>query len=295
MAASDVLTVRCWNDYGQENSLILTLPDSGGKKFLSFTASFVTFVGGAVWAITAYTIFQVRAGSSTHSVAHHQLNVHLSNSGTPGGFIWNCFRLLLAWRKTKMLHGFWVDCVIASLGALTIFLGFFAASIFSSQVSTGINDHVQIQSSGCGMFEVTETPVTPSQYLSATINPSCDSFVARELTWSSNYDATCPFRSGTCLLGDTEAFAMTTDMIDSHVSLGINAPTTERISFRRSTTCAPLHTANYTTVVPGQLPQERIQMFFYGNVSMPDVVLNTYNVSTYAIASASGYVLSYVL
>lgn len=319
MTSSSILTSKPWTDYGRQHGLVVTFPQADGKYLQSFTAAFISsIVGGAVWAIVAYIIFQVRAGCAPHTIVHHQLQVYLRNSSSPMLIIWNCFMLLVAWRGTKNLVGYWssvLACVAISSFALVNTIGFLAASVFSSDISSTIGDHVLVRSSHCGMWDVSDNPVAPSLYLSnyqlitqnrtniadayaracyhsGAADPSCNSLVARELTWTANHNATCPFRAGTCLLGDTAAFEMTTDAVDSHYSLGINAPPGDRITYRRRTTCAPLHTANYTTLVPGSLTGERIQMFFYGNVSTGNTIVNTYNISTYAIAAASGYVLS---
>jgi hypothetical protein len=319
MAANSILTSTPWNDYSRQHSLTLTLPESQGKQLLSFTAAFIsTIVGGAIWVIVVYITFQVRAGQPPHSVIHHQLQVFLRNSASPLITVWNCIQLLVAWRGTKKLHKYWnavLACSVVSVLALTVSLGFLAASVFSSEITNKVGNHVLIRSDDCGMWDISEAPTDNSLplsnyqsitqdrtniadayaracYHSNSTNPTCNNLVTRELTWTSNHNATCPFRSGTCILGDTAAFSMTTDAIDSHMSLGINSPPNGRITYRRITTCAPMHTANYTAVVNGTLPGERIQMFFYGNISSAGITFNTYNISTYAVASEAGYVLS---
>ncbi len=40
---------------------------------------------------------------------------------------------------------------------------------------------------------------------------------------------------------------MDTGLLDSHADLGINAPPQNRVSFRRVTTCAPLHATPWGT------------------------------------------------
>jgi hypothetical protein len=319
MAASSILTSKPWNDYSRPHGHTITLPEVYGKRLEAFTASFVsTIVGGAVWTIAAYIIFQVRAGGAPRTTIHHQLQVFLRNSGSALLTVWNCFQLLRAWRGAKKLHGYWsavFACGCVSLLAFAVAAGFLVASIFSSEIATSVGNHVLIQSKDCGMWDVSESPtdntlplsnyqsITQNRtnigeayaracYHSNSTNPTSDNLVTRELTWTTNYNATCPFRSGSRILGDTAAFAMTTDAIDSHLSLGFNAPAKDRVTYRRMTTCAPMHTANYTALVNGTLDGERIQMFFYGNVSSEGITLNSYNISTYSIASEAGYVLS---
>ena len=44
---------------------------------------------------------------------------------------------------------------------------------------------------------------------------------------------------------------MTSNMIDSHADLGINAPKHDRVTFQKVTTCAPLHQKNFATIAYG--------------------------------------------
>ena len=73
----------------------------------------------------------------------------------------------------------------------------------------------------------------------------CGQFIQRQLRWTSNQDAPCPFSSNICLLGDTTAYRMDTGLIDSHDGLGISAPKKERVQYRNATTCSPIQTRDY--------------------------------------------------
>lgn len=74
-------------------------------------------------------------------------------------------------------------------------------------------------------------------YEEATIPESCNIYYNITISYSEEHNASCPFLGEVCLYGQTSAYALNTDFVDSNV-LGINAPT--RYQFRRRTTCSPL-------------------------------------------------------
>lgn len=67
--------------------------------------------------------------------------------------------------------------------------------------------------------------------LQCTQNPQ------QQLPWNVNRNATCPFTNDLCIYGDLSAYEMDTGHIDSHQALGINAPKSERVQYRKVTTC----------------------------------------------------------
>lgn len=71
-----------------------------------------------------------------------------------------------------------------------------------------------------------------------TQNPlQCAQYSQQQLPWTVNQNATCPFTNGICFYGDSSAYEMDTGYIDSHEALGINAPKSERVQYRKVTTC----------------------------------------------------------
>lgn len=66
--------------------------------------------------------------------------------------------------------------------------------------------------------------------------------------------AACPFDLDMCLLGPNGSISFDTGLLDSHHHLGINAPKSERIQYRRKTTCTPLllDSSQYRIVTDGE-------------------------------------------
>lgn len=65
----------------------------------------------------------------------------------------------------------------------------------------------------------------------------CTQYPQSQLSWEVNQNATCPFSQDLCFYGASSAYEMDTGLIDSHVALGINAPKSERVQYRKVTTC----------------------------------------------------------
>lgn len=91
---------------------------------------------------------------------------------------------------------------------------------------------------------------------------------------------------------------MDTGPIDSHVVLGINTRPADRITYRKVTTCSPLHAKGYMTLwndtdsahtAYGDL----FQRFWYGPIA--NVSDYTYKYNTHAVVDNYGYALKYVL
>lgn len=74
---------------------------------------------------------------------------------------------------------------------------------------------------------------------------ACGTYPQPSLSYKVNQNASCPFQKGICKISDTAAFEMDTGLLDTHEDLGINAPQSERIKYRKLTTCAPLQTKNF--------------------------------------------------
>jgi hypothetical protein len=76
----------------------------------------------------------------------------------------------------------------------------------------------------------------------------CSLYPTVAVPWKEDREAKCPFRDGICA---RKASKMDTGMVDSHSVLGINSPVSGRVQYRKVTTCAPLLTGDYITVVVG--------------------------------------------
>jgi hypothetical protein len=66
---------------------------------------------------------------------------------------------------------------------------------------------------------------------------SCSSHVVPWITSTINRTATCPFAEKAC---DASTLSLDSELIDSSIHLGINAPPKDRVQVRRNMTCAPI-------------------------------------------------------
>jgi hypothetical protein len=73
---------------------------------------------------------------------------------------------------------------------------------------------------------------------------ACNEFMHRYLESKVNTTEECPFPGDVCI---TPAFSVDSGYVDSDIHLGINAPASNRISFRKKLTCAPVNADNYTS------------------------------------------------
>jgi hypothetical protein len=74
-------------------------------------------------------------------------------------------------------------------------------------------------------------------YGNQTAVGACNQYYNRTVSYSEEHNASCPFLGDVCLYGQTSAYALDTDYVDSNV-LGINAR--KRYQFKRRTVCSPI-------------------------------------------------------
>jgi hypothetical protein len=115
----------------------------------------------------------------------------------------------------------------------------------------------------------------------------CGIYPVPSLKWTSENNVTCPFpKSTACWGGETAAFKMTTEKLDSHIHLGINAPESRRIQYRKETTCSPLvqqrSRLNGTSGVPGMGNDGDVLLEYeYGSVGNVTTYSYRYNIHSY--------------
>ena len=85
----------------------------------------------------------------------------------------------------------------------------------------------------------------------------CTQYPQQQLPWKITQNATCPFTHDICIDGVSSAYEMDSGPIDSHDALGINAPNSERVQYRKVTTCKlafqPFMPNPYRTRVAGHV------------------------------------------
>jgi len=127
---------------------------------------------------------------------------------------------------------------------------------------------------------------------------SCGKAPVPSISWTSDQNATCPFESGTCIYGDSAAFRMVSQRINSHFDLGINAPSAGRIEVEKTTTCAPVRTRSFVQALNSSdprfygRPDDTIAEYYYGPVV--GITNYTYAYNDHAAFDNNGYTLTAV-
>lgn len=248
--------------HGRVLGSTLTLSSRNGNLLTAFLAVFVAAAGTAAWRIISFTLHQMRASAQPQDGIHHQQQIVFKNTGSPETAAWQFLRIFYAWRKIAR-RSFWRSVPLAML-ALATLAAFGTAGVFSSEVTKAAGSDVLVRSGNCGNWTGTgfssdgllrkalNDTIVASTYSRACYNVQssalqCNQYAKQQLPYAVIQNTTCPFADGMCIYGNTAAFAMDTGNMSSHDDLGINTRETDRITYRRRTTCAPLQDEGYVT------------------------------------------------
>ncbi|KAK5113614.1 hypothetical protein LTR85_010843 [Meristemomyces frigidus] len=257
-----------WVDFshGYVQGATLTLTTRDGAFLVSFLTFYITVAGTLFWSIVAFAYHQSRANTAKDDQdgLWNQEQAILRNTGSPVKVAFELLCGWLAWRKVakRSLRRSLVGIFLA-LATTAIFS---VAGIFAGQVTKSASDNVLIDSAECGYWNVPFTgqsstdlwdslvlqrTLADSQYARACYSDAdstltCGVYINRTIYYTVDANATCPFASGTCMFSDAAAYEMDTGLMDSNDALGLNGPESERVAYRKVTTCAPIHTGqNY--------------------------------------------------
>ncbi|MCJ1337032.1 hypothetical protein MMC09_002311 [Bachmanniomyces sp. S44760] len=295
----------------------LTLSERDAGLLTAFLAIFVSASGAAFWRILSYIIHQFRANPEPSDGLHHQQQVVYRNAASPGDAAWEFLRLGFYWRENarRPYRRSWLPTLCASL----CFVLFGLAGIFSSQVTKSAGNETLVRSGNCGIWTLDKAGTSQSGFalnsksLNDTITAAgyaracygaasnsleCNQYTQQQLDYTTNQNASCPFGDNLCVLGATGAFEMDSELIDSHVHLGINSPPNERVQYRRKATCSPIFTKDYKEIFnnTGEDAKNEItygdtfQRFHFGPII--DVSNYTYAYNEHTIAEDAGYTLT---
>jgi hypothetical protein len=245
---------------------------------------------------------------------YHQQQATLRNASDPEtGF---CMSVSLFWSwRSRAKHAFWRILVLFYLSTICL-LGFSAASLFSSRISSIVGTEVLLSGHNCSLqgtyanfADQTSDPYdvyyVPHQVLRTTqienaanyalqcyANNSanqldCGTFVQKRLPINVQMNASCPFNSTICKSQDKNLF-LDTGYLDSHQHFGINAPASERFLYRKVLHCAPLVTEGYKSKA-NDSNGHPVTRYFYEN--SPNRTRYTYQYSN----NTADTLLSYTL
>lgn len=168
------------------------------------------------------------------------------------------------------------------------FLGSFSvAGIFSSRIATSTGTEVLLSSPYCGERNLNNLTsaeiygIVQPFYTTRRINAAnyaqkcysnkskqndCEVYVKRQLLWTSNRRASCPFSSKDICKSDHNNLELDTGYIDSNEHLGANPSLEKRVIFRSTLKCVPLTADNYKTNYSfgGNDMEAQVTRFYFG-------------------------------
>lgn len=244
----------------------ITLSQRDGSLLTAFLGIFVTVAGTAFWRILSFLIHQHRAKQALTDAIHQQQQAILRNSGSPDAAAWQMTQLAWHWRKIAskpILRS--LPFMILAVCNIVLFA---VAGVFSSEVTKAVGNETLIRSPNCGyLLPDKNAPDLPlSQALTGSYamdandtlaasaysracygrtqtGSQCYQYPMSHIPWA-NRTLSCPFGDDICK--DVGGFEMDTEFIDSHKTLGLNAKASDRVQYRKVTTCSVLRTKEYS-------------------------------------------------
>ncbi|KAH7123044.1 hypothetical protein EDB81DRAFT_952022 [Dactylonectria macrodidyma] len=271
--------IGLWRDYSQEgvHQSTLTLTTTWGGYLTSATALLVSLAISCIWTILAYTLHQFRVNPKKQfDPIHHQIQIILRNSVTPGSAISDSFWVSQAWAGTKTAAGPRVLFIII-LALLCMIISPIVGTFVSGVASLRETDvTVLSRSNTCGGWEFNLTAIQDEQNrnpetLRVLVSDSMDArlyakwfysavaplsvpssrFPVKNLSYTAK-EVPCPFEGDNrCISNESSSnVAMTWDtgMLDSHFDFGMNAPPHDRIGIRKVLTCSPVDVSDYVDI-----------------------------------------------
>lgn len=282
--ASDYIYQGVWVNWSKGRFLgsTLTLTSTNSTLLTNILALFVTMAGGQFWTILRFTLHQLRASHKSDcqtNVLYHKEQLVLRN--TTSALTTAQLLLTLRWdlRRSASKSSTHSMSVIM-LAALSAVL-FFMAGAFSNTL-TNAGPQVLSRSPFCGFWNMTYYDISQNgldaamgsvhdlmlaneanakreqdtelslQYAQgcylgqSTESSNCDTFQTSALAMTVTEESTCPFSAEVCR-PDVDTMVFDTGPINTHTELGINAASSDRLTFRRVTKCTVLDNTNLTT------------------------------------------------
>lgn len=116
----------------------VTLTNRDGALLTAFLALFVTFVGRSFWRIFCFVAHRTLSTSAAQDGLYHQTQAVLRNADESIAGL--KYFVLLAWNWRKKSTRLWLRFIPLIGVATVVTIGFFVASVFSSQVGHQCKD-----------------------------------------------------------------------------------------------------------------------------------------------------------
>jgi hypothetical protein len=275
--ASSYVFQGIWTNWAKGAVLgsTLTLSAQNAAVLFAILALFVRMTGSQLWTVIQFVLHQKRVSDIPMDALYHQQQVVLRNNTSDLNTMRQLLRLMWAWRRRskqpvrRSIH--------LILSALVHFILFGLAGVFSSVLVRAGNDALS-RSPYCGgglLFKASylnavdapsaifhpidlnlqdksqDDAQLSQEYVQTCYNTtepstSCSSFPQQQLSWTTKTNTSCPFDDAVCH-PSVSAISFDTGFLDSSKDLGLNAQESDRISYRRLTTCIPLNDKAYIT------------------------------------------------
>ncbi|THW44680.1 hypothetical protein D6D22_03906 [Aureobasidium pullulans] len=260
MSSPVQVSTGIWTDWslGQVQGLTVTLRSQDAALLTAFIAIYIQIASSGSWKIVQFIIHQIRASKQNdeEDALFHQQQIILRNSSSPLSALTDLLSMAWAWRR---FAASFKRSIVLVLLASVHFAAFAIASLYSSRISSLSSQHMLVESSNCGTWSfsgdfqdedvqsrVINETITAAAYARGCYNSNrtdgqCGEYVNSRLPWTAYANTACPFPSGWCRGGDTGAYSMDTGPLESFRALGINSKPSDRITYRKVTTCSPVH------------------------------------------------------
>ncbi|RAL08519.1 uncharacterized protein BO97DRAFT_398097 [Aspergillus homomorphus CBS 101889] len=246
-----------WSE-GAIRGATLTLSQKNSGVLSAFLAMLVSLAGSLFWGILGFALHQLGTTEPTRrrDALHYQRQVILRNKGAAAA-AWALITLPFdSGRTASKLRAVGRSLPVAILPILVLIL-FGVSGLFTSYITKTAGQSTLIIGPGCGGYEFNATDVTVANtkslqdtYDAATYvrrcyhedasQLDCSTYVRPSIPFTTNPNASCPYSHDLCAYNGQSALQMDTGLLDSHEDFGINAPPSNRIKYRRVTTCAPI-------------------------------------------------------
>ncbi|THX66567.1 hypothetical protein D6C98_02783 [Aureobasidium pullulans] len=311
MSSPVQVSTGIWTDWslGQVQGLTVTLRSQDAALLTAFIAIYIQIASSGSWKIVQFIIHQIRASKQNddEDALFHQQQIILRNSSSPLSALTDLLSMAWAWRR---FAASFKRSIVLVLLASVHFAAFAIASLYSSRISSLSSQHMLVESSNCGTWSfsgdfqdedvqsriinetITAAAYARGCYSSNRTDGQCGGYVNSRLPWTAYSNAACPFPTGRCR-GDTGAYSMDTGPLESFRALGINSKPSDRVTYRKVTTCSPIHVDSFekleqTSSPNGTLPVDRL----YLGPSAFGLLEYTYQYAVESVRDGIGYGLN---
>jgi hypothetical protein len=261
--SSDVYTGIWINwSHGIINGATLTLNRGDANLLIASLAIFVGLVGTRIWRISCFIIHQLYSTQSAQNGLYHQRQALLRNSPNATSGLTGLLGVLWTWRHAGRVSYYQTLPVVLYAGLIIVALTL--ASIFSSRITVGTD--VLLSEGNCGWLGASavdlgtgldalqseffgsarSSDIYSRQCSSGSPDSSnCNTLVKPQLQINVDSKTSCPF--GNICRSENMSLLLDTGYLDTHIDFGLNAPSNQRLQYRRILRCSPLKTEGFSS------------------------------------------------